>query len=425
MPGGVSHNNRKALPFPLYIDRASGPYKWDVDGNRYVDYHMGSAALLAGHSHLEVLEEISASLQKGTGATACHELEIEWASLICDLVPCAEKVRFVASGAEATMLGMRIARAFTRKSQIVRLEGHYHGWHDYGMLGFNIPLDVPSSAGVPQVVADTVLVAEADDFMGNLERLVSGEDVAAVILEASGARWGAVPLPSDLLQRVRQLTKEFGVLLIFDEVITGFRYAPGGAQERFDVVPDMASMGKIMTGGLPGGAIVGRTEVMETLSPWRAKDNYVFHYGTFNGNPISAAAGLANLKLIKDGVAQKQADRHAELLRGALQEEIQSLSIAGFSYGESSVFHVYFSDPEPSSGAFLEPERISRRAFLQIPQETIDVLHRELRFRGVDPLSYNGGVTSSAHGDDELEIAVDAFKGAFKTLRELGLVAAS
>ena len=289
------------------------PRKWDIDGNEYVDYGMGSASLLLGHAHPEVTAALAAALGDGSHFGAPTESMLEWGERVCALMPCADKVRFVGSGAEATMLAMRVARAYTGKEKIVRWESHYHGWHDYVMPGNLPPFDVPASTGIPQGAIDSVIVLPTD--LAALENALNRDDnIAGVITEASGASYGTVPLPEGFLDGVRRQTRAHGVVMILDEVITGFRWAPGGAQQRLGVDPDLCTMAKILTGGLPGGAVAGRDEVMAVMHQTgdSRHDRYerVLHGGTFNANPYAAAAGNAALRLVAAGEYNDQADPH-------------------------------------------------------------------------------------------------------------------
>jgi glutamate-1-semialdehyde 2,1-aminomutase len=421
---GITHNLRWALPFPVYIDHVDGPYKWDVDGQRYLDYGMASASLFLGHRDPEVMDAIESQLRKGTGPTACTEAEVEWAELVKELIPCAERVRFTGSGTEATLLALRLARAYTGRSKIVKFEGHYHGWQDYVMVGHREPFSRPASAGVPTEVLAQTLVASLDDPIASLSRLLDRGDVAGVILEPSGASWGSSPLDPRLLATMQDLTSKSRALLIFDEVVTGFRLSAGGVQRKENVTPDLATLGKILTGGLPGGAVAGRAEILELLSPLEPSEKYVLHYGTFNANPISAAAGIATLCRLRDGKPHVTADRHGQDLRAALADIVQALGVAGFVYGEHSIFHIFLEakENEKLRGTKV-PGEITATEFLAMPASLVQRLHLELKLRGVDLLSYNGGVTSSSHMSGELEFAAVAFEGAIRSLRDSGLLA--
>src|ERR1051325_10200895 len=224
--GGITHHSRNFVPFPIYVARAEGSRKWDVDGNELVDHWMGHGSLLLGHSHPRVTAAVAKQIQQGTHYGACHELEVAWAEQIVRLIPSAESVRFTMSGTEATMLAMRDARAFTGRDLIIRFAGHFHGWPDYAMAGYQPPFDTPTSTGVPKGVAETMLVAYPNniDSVRELMDAHPGE-VAEVILEPGGGSNGIIPTNVQLLKDLRVLCTERGVVLIFDEVITGFRYS--------------------------------------------------------------------------------------------------------------------------------------------------------------------------------------------------------
>ncbi|MBA2454192.1 MAG: aminotransferase class III-fold pyridoxal phosphate-dependent enzyme, partial [Chloroflexia bacterium] len=256
-PSGITHDVRYVKPFPLYVARAQDQKKWDVDGHEIIDYSMGHGSLIAGHNNPEIVEAVQAQLQKGTHYGACHDLELEWGDWVQRLVPSAGRVKFTSSGTESTLLAMRVARAFTGREKILKFAGHFHGWNDYAVPGEKPPFDKSSSPGIPQDTFDSMVVAPVNDLDFVAERLAKG-DIAGVILEPSGASYASIPLPDGFLQRLREITQANDTVLIFDEVITGFRWAPGGAQERSSVTPDITTMAKIVAGGLPGGAVGGR-----------------------------------------------------------------------------------------------------------------------------------------------------------------------
>src|SRR5438132_663778 len=285
-PDAVTHDNRRMQPFPLHIARAEGAYKWDVDGHRYVDYWMGHGALLLGHSPRQIADAVSAQALRGTHYGACHEKEVEWGEWVCRLVPSARMVRFTASGTEATHLAVRLARAFTGKRHVVKFGGHFHGWHEGLEIGVRAPYAAEAEAGQLQEVVDLVTVLPPNDITAVRERLAKG-DVAAVILEPTGGHFGSVPAPASFVAALREETRRANVLLIFDEVVTGFRVAPGGAQAMLGIRPDLTTMAKILCGGLPGGACAGREDVMSYLATKpSAEENRrakIAHAGTFNG----------------------------------------------------------------------------------------------------------------------------------------------
>ena len=343
--GGGGHDSYVTNPFPVSIVRGQGPRKWDVDGNEYIDFGMGSASLLLGHAHPAVVEALTQAAPAGSHYGAPTEAVLEWGERVHDLVPCADKIRFVGSGAESTMLAMRIARGYTGKDKIIRWESHYHGWHDYVMPGNLPPFDTPSSIGIPKGAIESVVILPPD--LDALERtLAQDNDIAGVITEGSGASYGTVPLTPGFVEGVRRLTQQYGVVMILDEVITGFRWSPGGLQQKLGVTPDLSTHAKILTGGLPGGAVAGREEVMQVMAQTgdshRDRFQRVTHGGTFNANPYCAATGNAALKIVATGEMQDTADRMAGRLREGLRGIMDRYEVAACVYGESSTFHLYF-----------------------------------------------------------------------------------
>ena len=412
--GGVGHDVRHNPLAPIYIDHARGSRKWDVDGNEYIDYGMGNGALILGHSHPAAIQAVQSVVENGLHFGNDHPRMLEWAGLIRGLIPCAERVRFDNSGTEGTMLALRLARAFTGRTKVLRFEGHFSGWHDYVGRGAYPPFDRSVSLGIPQSTLDTIVVIPAD--LDRAESVLRDDhDIAAVMLEPSGASWGTVPLTHDFNRGLRELTTRYDVPLIYDEVITGFRYSPGGYQGLIGVTPDLAVLGKIVTGGLPGGAVVGRAEIMKLFdfTGEAQHDRYgrVSHLGTFNANPLSTASGIASLELVADGSAQAQADRIAEALRQGMNQILEEERAAGYAYGDSSVFHVYM-EAYPGRGAKTSAELHTTDAttLKSIPGSVITAFQRNLNIRGVDLMSYNGGVTSAAHTDEDVHLTLKAFR---------------
>ena len=418
--GGGGHDMRVAEPFPISIARGQGTRLWDVDGNEYIDFGLGSASLLLGHSHPAVVEALVQAAPRGSQFSHPHEAELEWGERVCNLVPCADKVRFVGSGAEATMLSMRVARAYTGKEKIVRWESHYHGWHDYAMPGSLPPFDVPASTGVPRGALESVIVLPLD--LDALERtLANDNNIAGVITEGSGASYGTVPLKPGFLEGVRKLTRQYNVVMILDEVITGFRWSPGGLQQKIGLDPDLCTMAKILTGGLPGGAVAGSDEIMRVIA--QTGDSHhdrfqrVSHGGTFNANSYAAATGNAALKIVATGEMQDTADRMAERLRVGLREIVDRYEVAACVYGDSSTFHVYF-------GA-RSIEGFDASTLKDQPLEIQNAFRQALQVRGVDLMSRTSGVLSGVHTEADIDLSLEAFDVAFKAMVDEGLVSHS
>ncbi len=415
--GGGDHDGYVADPFPVTIERGQGPRKWDVDGNEYIDYGLGSASLLLGHSHPEVVEALMQAAPAGSHYGSPVEKVLEWGERVCNMVPCADKVRFVGSGAEATALALRIARAYSGKDKIVRWESHYHGWHDYVMPGNLAPFDVPASTGIPKGTVDSVVVLPPD--LDALERvLATDNDIAGVITEGSGASYGTVPLAPGFVQGVRDLTRRYGVVMVLDEVITGFRWSPGGLQQVLDLDPDLCTMAKILTGGLPGGAVAGRKDVMSVMEitgdPDHDRFQRVYHGGTFNANPYFAATGNAALRIAATGEMQDTADRMAERLRVGLRDIIDRREVAASVYGESSTFHIYFGGRSIEG---LDANTLKGGA------SAIQTNFRQaLQVRGVDLMSRTSGVLSGVHTEADIDQSLEAFDGAIQAMIEEGLV---
>ena len=427
--GKAGHDLRHFSPMPLYIERGKGSRKWDVDGHEYIDFLLGNGALLLGHAPPEVLDAIAQVSGRGTHFGNDHPLQIEWAERVQELVPSAERVRFVNSGTEATLLALRLARAFTGRSKILRFEGHFHGWHDDLVHGFQPPFDADGSLGVPPLVRDHTVLVPDGDLQAAEQALDRDPDIAAAILEPSGASWGRVPIDPEFLRGLRDLATRKNVLLIFDEVVTGFRYSPGGAQQFFNVIPDLSCFAKILTGGMPGGAVVGRADVMalfnQTGDPHHDRFERVVHLGTFNASPLTAAAGVALLKQVATGEPIAKANAAAEKLRSSFDEVLANRGIAGYVYGISSTFHVYFeTDTDRIRNASSRDDLQTREArrLKGMPAELIDEYQRHLRFHGVDIMSSTGGALSSAHDDRDIEQATSAFDKTVDALHKQGQI---
>jgi len=407
IPGGVTHDGRHLKPFPIYVDRAEGPLKWDVDGNEYVDYWMGHGALFLGHCHPAVVKAIQQQAARGTHLGASHELEVRWAELITKLIPSAEMVRFAMSGTEATHLGLRIARAYTGRPKVVKFNGHFHGWHDGVVVAVNPPFEVPMSAGVPSGVLDQVLVCPPNDIKA-VEALLERGDVAAVILEPAGGQSGTTPTIPGYLQELRNACTRHGVVLIFDEVITGFRYAPGGAQAYFGVTPDMTTLAKIVAGGLPGAAVVGKKAIMSMMAhrgdPTWDRAERVAQNGTFNSNPVCAAAAIATLELVADGSLHARANKVGDELRAGITEVMKRNGVPGACFGEASIFHVSF-EGRPGLAGFDRPQR----------GDLYHMLRCALINNGVDWSLHHGWI-SAVHTDAHVARTVAAFEKAFKAM---------
>lgn len=428
--GAAGHDLRLFQPVPMYIAKGLGSRKWDIDGNEYIDYLMGNGALLLGHAHPAVLEAMTTAAADGTHFGQDSLLTIRWAETIREMVPSAERVRFTNSGTEATHLAIRLCRAATKKLRVLRFDGHFHGWHDDVIHGFHPPFDRDGSLGVPPSIRDQQ-VAVPDNDLGILAQTIAecGDEIACAIVEPTGASWGRVPLEEDFLKGVRELTAKAGIPLIFDEIVSGFRFAPGGAQEKYGVKPDLSCLAKIVAGGMAGGAVVGSAELLTlfdfTGDAEHDRHGRVVHFGTFNGAPVAAAAGIALMDEIALGQAIPHADAMAALLRSGFNEILERHEIAGFAYGPSSIFHVYFEQDAArakAAGSLKDLHTTNATKLKGLPTSLTAEYTRHLRHNGVDLMSGTGGVVSAAHSKEDVERTVEAFEKTVLRLCELKLV---
>ncbi len=424
LAGGIAHDGRYLKPFPLHVDRADGAYKWDVDGNRLIDYAVGHGSLILGHNDPDITAAMHAQLDKGTHYSAGHEAEVLWAQQVQKLVPSAELVRFTGSGTESNLLAMRIARAYTGKPGVLKFEGHFHGWSDYLIKGEKPPFEKPGAPGVPDEVMRTVAVLPADDIGAAEERLAQG-DIAAILVEPSGASWSTIPLEEGTLAALRDLATKYNTVLIFDEVITGFRWAPGGAQERFGITPDMTTMAKIVAGGMPGGSVAGKREIMEHLlfkdePGWNARK--VIHPGTYNANPLAATAGYTCLQKCADPKVQQTCDDMAAALRSGFNTILEERGIDGFSWGESSVFHIALgvTCSNRTRGDLRAPQGVDGETLKASGGNKLaTALTLAMALEGID-LFHGGGLLSVRHTSEDVDFTLQAFDRALNRLSESG-----
>lgn len=424
-PSGVTHDIRYVQPFPIFVEKAEGSRKWDVDGNEYIDYVMGHGALFLGHAHPAITRAVIDQAQKGTHYGANHRLELEWGRLVKELVPSAEEVHFTSSGTEATLMAIRLARAYTGRDKVIKFQQHFHGWHD-AVAGVCPPeASSPQAPGVPASVSANTVCLPQSDASAVRNRLAEG-DVAAVIVEPTGASWGTLPLPPGFLEELRESASRYGAVLIFDEVVTGFRVAPGGAQERYGVWPDLTTLAKILAGGLPGGAVAGRADIISLLefrddSDWNARRR-VAHPGTFNANPLSAAAGTTMLTLVKGGAIHARADGLNERLVTGLNDALARMKVAGCVYGLASYFHILLGEEAPRPETGVEWPFASGHLASRTPPPLAAALKRAMLNHGVDLMSGAGGFTSGVHTEADVEKTLAAFEASLAEMRAEGLL---
>jgi glutamate-1-semialdehyde 2,1-aminomutase len=408
IPGGVNSPVRAFRAVggtPVFFERASGAYLWDADGTRYIDYVGSWGPMLAGHGHPAVVEAVQEAASRALSFGAPTEAEVDLAELLCRLVPSLELVRLVSSGTEATMSALRLARGFTGRSLIVKFEGCYHGHADSLLVKAGsgaLTFGNPSSAGVPPETAAHTLVLDYNNISQVKDLFkAKGNDIACVIVEPVAGNMNLVLPAAGFLETLREECTRHGAVLILDEVMTGFRVSPGGAQAHYGVKPDLTTLGKVIGGGLPLGAFGGRREIMEQIAPLGP----VYQAGTLSGNPIAVAAGLATLKIVSTpGFHAK-----VEATTRRLVEGLSSAGGKGFSARSiGSMFGVYFRESAPTSFAEV----------MQCDRERFNRFFHEMLARGVylAPSAYEAGFVSAAHGAAEIEATLAAARESFQKI---------
>ena len=411
MPGGVSSPVRAFKSVggqPIVFDRVKGPYSWDVDGNRYIDYVGSWGPAICGHSHPDVTSALQAALEKGTSFGAPCELENQLASMVIDAVPSVDMVRFVNSGTEACMAVLRLMRAFTGRDKVIKFEGCYHGHADMFLVkaGSGVAtLGLPDSPGVPRSTTANTLTAPYNDLEAVKELFAENPDaICGVILEPVVGNAGFITPEPGFLEGLRELTNENGALLVFDEVMTGFRISYGGAQARFGVTPDLTTMGKVIGGGLPVGAYGGKAEIMSMVAP----AGPMYQAGTLSGNPLAMTAGIKTLELLSQEGTYERLELLTSRLIGGI---IESAKSAGFEITGSSIsamFGFYLCDGPVRN--FEEAKATDTDRFGK--------LHHEMLKRGVylAPSAFEAGFTSLAHSDDDIDATLQAFRDSFAAI---------
>jgi glutamate-1-semialdehyde 2,1-aminomutase len=408
-----------------FVKEARGSRVVDFDGNEYVDVTMAYGPLILGHSHPVVVEAVERAIRNGTVYAIAHEKEVRWAELMVDAIPCAERVAFTNSGTEATMYAIRVARARTGKDKIAKFEGGYHGVHDYALVSSILatqmgpvedPQSVPDTPGIPQAVVDQVLTLsyQQPESLDKIRR--HSDELAAVIIEPVPS---AFPVDmSDFLRELREVTRECGVLLIFDEVISGFRLSYGGAQARFGITPDMATYGKVMGGGFPAGAIAGGVDVLQPLittgDALQDLQEKILIVGTFSGNPVTASAGSATLEYLRD---HPEIYDHMDGLADRIKREVHGFceknGLAFRLVGVGSWFLPHFIEAEPKQARDLRGLDNLLRG---------EILGNYMRYHGVYMPDLHMVFTSAVHTDEDADEIVRAFEASLIEMREDGLL---
>jgi len=409
LPGGVSYLIRDVEPHPFYVSEARGCTLKDVDGNVYTDYWLGHGALILGHAHPEVVEKLKEAVEGGTHYGYAHELEVKLAEEVVRCVPSAELVRFTNSGTEASMYAVRLARAYTGRSYIAKFEGGWHGGYDCLHKAVKPPFSMPESLGLLEEVLEKTVVLRFND-LESVEEAFRRYQLACVVVEPVLGSGGSIPAEPEFLKALRELCTENGTLLVFDEVITGFRLSLGGAQEVYGVTPDLTILGKILGGGLPVGALCGREEYMELLDHRRHPRAWErsFHGGTFTANPATMTAGLATIGILKRGGVYEHVDGLGERLRRRLEEVFEDTGFEACTTGVGSMLSIHLMKERPKRPVEL-PER--KRLFLK-------TFHMWMLLHGV---AYVGPgrvlmFLSTSHKEEDVEHVVEVVKELLRTV---------
>jgi glutamate-1-semialdehyde 2,1-aminomutase len=411
LPAGVTYRGRHFDPYPFTAVYGKAQKLYDVDGNSYIDFWCGHMALILGHAHPKVVEAVKDQMEKGTLFGMPHEGEMRLAEQVRKMVPSAEMVRFGNSGTEAILSAVRLARAYTKRDLVGKFEGNWHGGYDAVHVAVRAPLDRRQSGGLTDGQLKDTVILPYNDIEGVM-RAIKGKEsqVAGIILEPVMGAGGFVAADKEFLRDLRELCTRNGILLIFDEIVTGFRLGPGGAQEHYGVLPDVTCLGKIVGGGLPIGAVVGRREIMERMDHTKyAQEEFAFQGGTFAANPLSMAAGYATLKCLEDGSIYKKLDRLGEKARENLKGLFEAAGIDVQVLGLKSMFSCHFTKKEI---------RNIHDTFTSNSDLSTDY-HAHLLGRGIftyAPYRIHG-VLSAAHEDDDVDVLLRETEGFVKTVK--------
>ena len=408
-PGGVNSPARAIKPYPFYVREARGSKLYSVDGGEYIDYSLGFGPLILGHGDKRVMKAVVEQLKKGWLYGAPYEAEIRLAKKIRRYFPLIEVMRFVNSGTEATMNAIRVARGYTGKRKIIKFEGNYHGSHDNVLVKAGssaLTFSIPTSEGILKEIVKYTLVAPYNN-LDEVEKISSdnADDLAAIIVEPIAANMGLVPPEKDFLKGLREIAYRYDIPLIFDEVITGFRVAMGGAQEYYGIEPDLTTLGKVIGGGFPIGLYGGRREFMEEVTPL----GKVHNAGTFNAHPISMVAGLKTIEILEETQALEKASETALKVSKYIEELIEDYGVKAVVNRIASMFQIFFS--EKKVGNFKDVDSSDKNLYLKY--------HRMMMDRGVymAPSQFETCFTSSAHSDDDLKKTFKALEDVLKGCR--------
>lgn len=403
LPGGVDSPIRSFEPYPVFIKKGKRSNLWDVEGNKYIDYCLGYGPLILGHGDCKVMEDVCDQLKIGTIYGAPTENEINLAKMVIDRVPCVDMIRFINSGTEATMSAIRLARGFTGKNKIVKFEGSYHGAHDHVLVKSSSgTATLPDSLGILDDTTKNTLSCPFNNEE-SLSKLIREEkdDIAAIIVEPVMGNIGCVEPNEGYLKFLREITEENNIILIFDEVITGFRLSRGGAQTYYSITPDLVTLGKIIGGGFPMGAFGGKKEIMEMIAP----QGNVYQAGTFNGNPVSVQGGISTLNKL-DQNFYKNLNKKGDYLRSQMFDIVDRLDLNIRPVGLASMFQIYFN-PEDVTNYEIAKKSDTER-FLTYFHE---LLNQKIF---ISPSQFECNFISSAHSDEDIEKFIVAIENSLK-----------
>jgi glutamate-1-semialdehyde 2,1-aminomutase len=411
LPGGVDSPVRAFRAVggqPIFIERGEGPYLYDVDGNRYIDYVLSWGPLITGHAHPNVVRAIQEAAIKGTSYGAPSSLEIELAKLVMEFMPNMEMLRFVNSGTEATMSALRLARAYTKRDKIIKFNGCYHGHADLLLVQAGsgvVTLGLPDSPGVPVNTVKDTLVAEFNN-LHSVESLYKDypDQIAAIIVEPVAGNMGVVPPLPGFLEGLREITSRHGSILIFDEVMTGFRVHKGGAQALYNIQPDLTTLGKVIGGGLPVGAYGGRKEIMQMVAP----AGPMYQAGTLSGNPLAMSAGIATLSLIQSDECWEQLDQAAGRLEAGMASAAKKAGVSIQQTRVGTMFTTFFSEIKPRDWNTVKVADKARfgRFFQKMLENGVYLA----------PSQFEAGFVSIMHRDEVIDATITAAELAFKSL---------
>jgi glutamate-1-semialdehyde 2,1-aminomutase len=411
---GVNSPSRGAAVYtsgPILLERGKGSRVWDIDGNEYIDFMMSFGALIQGHAHPTLVKTVCGAMAEGSHFAAATSAEIDAAERLRRMVPSAEVVRFTNTGSEATMLALRLARAHTGRHKFLKFEGHYHGWYDPYLLNahshppeqlgpVNHPARIPDSEGIPPSTFDDVVLAPWNDLAA-LERVLKqhGHELAAVITEPIMANMGCIPPREGYLRRLRELTQECGALLIFDEVVTGFRYAPGGCQEYYGVKPDISTFGKALGAGFPVGAVAGSRLILERIQ-WGEK--MVLHYGTFNGHRLTMKVVAANLEMLCAESAYSKLHAVGNAAIAGLRKVFRRHKLKAIVQGFGPMFQIYFTEQDAIHDYRDYCKYVDTKLYSRFVQRLLD--------HGIYMTPSNGlhWIISTAHTEADVEVLLNA-----------------